>query len=376
MRINYPRNTDRGTSSVWARVAVPLILAASFASSQAAGQQLDITGIVRAANSQLPLENAHVFVASSTIGTATDANGNFRLEDVPPGPHRLFVSMLGYESAQRDTLLRGSGTHTFSFDLIPAVFGLEEIVVSAREARRWQRRLLKFTRLFLGETPNSALAEIKNPEVLSFTSSWGRFSATASRPLVINNLALGYRIEYYLKEFFYYGNVIKYDGEPLFTELEPQDAEQSALWEANRIKAFNGSLRHYLLSLMDGVSEAEGFATYRRTSLDRQSPSFTADTEILLRSGPSPDEMELAFHGFLEVVYARELEDAAFHRWQRRTGRIQEQRSFLELNTGPTLVDRSGEVIDPYGVTVYGYYAFERIADEVPKDYRPPAWTQ
>ena len=357
------------------RAALPLLLVATVA-VQAAGQPLDVTGVVRAADSRLPLENAHVFIASSTIGTATDASGNFRLEDVPPGPHRLFVSMLGYEAAQTDTLLRGSGTLAFSFDLNPVVIELEEIVVNAREARRWQRRLLKFTRLFLGETPNSALAEITNPEVLTFTSSWGRFSASASRPLVIENRALGYRIEYYLKEFFYYGNVIKYDGEPLFTELEPQSAEQAALWEANRIRAFNGSLRHFLLSLMEGVSEAEGFATYRRYSLERQSPAVAAETAALLRSGPTPDEMELVFHGFLEVVYTRELEDAAFHRWQRRTGRVQEQRSFLELTTGPTLVDRSGEVIDPYGVTVYGYYAFERIADEVPKDYRPPAWTR
>jgi hypothetical protein len=27
--------------------------------------------------------------------------------------------------------------------------------------------------------------------------------------------------------------------------------------------------------------------------------------------------------------------------------------------------------LDPYGVTVYGYFAFERIADDVPKEYRP-----
>ncbi len=372
MRINSPRNTGRGTSSGSARVAISLILAASVA-VQAAGQPLDITGTVRAADSHLPLENAHVFIASSTIGTATGADGVFRLEHVPPGPHRLFVSMLGYEATHIDTLLRASGTHAISFDLSPAVIELEEIVVNAQEARRWQRRLLKFTRLFLGETPNSALAAIKNPEVLSFTSSWGRFAATASRPLVIENLALGYRIEYYLKEFFYYGDVIKYDGEPLFAELEPEDAEQAALWRANRIKAFNGSFRHFLLSLMDGESEADGFATYRRYSLERQSPAVRANTAELLRAGPTADEMELAFHGFLEVVYSRELEDAAFHRWQRRSGRIQEQRSFLELTTGPTLVDRSGEVIDPYGVTVYGYYAFERIADEVPKEYRPPA---
>jgi hypothetical protein len=47
------------------------------------------------------------------------------------------------------------------------------------------------------------------------------------------------------------------------------------------------------------------------------------------------------------------------------------QRSWIKLTNGPTVVDQNGEVIDPYGVTVYGYFAFERIADDVPKEYRP-----
>ena len=43
--------------------------------------------------------------------------------------------------------------------------------------------------------------------------------------------------------------------------------------------------------------------------------------------------------------------------------------------TGGTVYDPAnginGEVRDPYGLTVYGYFAFERVADDVPKEYRP-----
>ncbi len=373
MRTIFPGNIARGTRNACILAAWAGLLG-MFAAESARCQPLHLAGTVHAADTGRPLEGAHVFIASSKIGTATDAAGSFRLESVPPGPHRLVVSMLGYTAAQRDTLLRAPGTYAFTVVLEPAIIALEEVVVNAREARRWQRRLLKFIRLFFGETPNSAHTIITNPEVLSFSRSWGQFSATASGPLLIENRALGYRVEYFLKEFFYYGNVIKYDGEPLFAELEPKDEQQAALWETNRERAFHGSLRHYLLSLMAGQSEAEGFETLRRYRLDRQSQGVGIDTAQLLRSGPSPDEKELVFQGFLEVIYTREREDAAFQRWQRRARRGLEQHSFLELTTGPTLVDASGEVIDPYGVTVYGYYAFERIADEVPKEYRPPDW--
>ena len=40
------------------------------------------------------------------LGTVTDSSGDFLLSDVPPGWHHLVVSMLGYEQAARDTLIR------------------------------------------------------------------------------------------------------------------------------------------------------------------------------------------------------------------------------------------------------------------------------
>ena len=359
------------------RLYIIILLTGVPAISLAQPNTIDITGAVTAANTGLPLQGAHVFIADSQIGTATDTTGHFTLHHVPAGAHRLYVSMVGYAPAWKDTLLRNSQSYTFDFRLESTTIALSEVVVTAQQARRWQRQLIKFARLFLGETPNSDLTTIVNPEVLSFTGKWGRLNATASAPLIIENKALGYRIQYFLKEFFHYGNTLKYDGEPLYTPLEPADEDEAARWEANRQKAFYGSLRHYLLALLRQRTEEDGFVTYRRRSLDPASDQhFGVDPTQLLRNGPTPLEKELTFYGFLEVIYTREKEDPAFYRWLRRHqyARPDDQRSFLELNSGPTLIDQSGEVIDPYGVTVYGYYAYERIADEVPKEYRPPGW--
>jgi len=310
------------------------------------------------------------------IGTTTDADGRFSLTTVPAGAHRLYATMVGYAPYERDSLFHAGGPYTFEIQLERTTVMLEEITISAREARKWQRRLLKFERLFLGETPNSDSTTITNPEILSFTSRLGRLSASASAPLIIENRSLGYRLEYHLKEFTYAGNTIKYDGEPFFTELDPADSAQAKAWEAKRLEAFFGSERHFFLALLDNRTSEEGFVIYRRTRLERDAGIFRVDPEKLLREGPTPLEKELTFLGFLEIIYTREKEGRDFQRWQRSGDwrRPGDQRSFIELNDGPTLVDQAGEVIDPYGITVYGYFAFERMADRMPKEYRPPTW--
>ena len=337
-----------------------------------------VTGSVLDADTGRPLEGAHVFIASSLIGTATNALGDFSLPNVPEGAHRIYVSMVGYAPASRDSLFRVAQPYDIAVHLERKVIEMEEVVVNARQARRWQRQLIKFRRLFVGQTPNSAQTTITNPEVLSFTSKWGNLTATASSPLILENRALGYRVQYFLKEFFHYGQTIKYDGEPLFTALEPSDQEEADRWEVNRRKAFLGSLRHYLLALLAERSEQEGFLSYRQRSLQSRASEarFGVDPTQLMRDGPTPLERELTFRGFLEIVYTQEEEDEAFFLWQRQSSgrRPGDQRSYMELNDGPTLVDQSGEVIDPYGVTVYGYFAFERIADQAPKEYRPAEW--
>ena len=355
---------------------VSLVLAAGASEARAQQDWARITGQVLDFDTRRPLQHVHVFVASSMMGTTTDANGRFALNRVPAGAHRLVVSMVGYELYEQDSLFHAAETYELDIFLAPGVVELAPVTVSAREARRWQRRLIKFTRLLVGETDNSELVTLTNPEVLTFEQRRGKFTASATAPLLFENRALGYRLQYHLKELEHSGVILKWDGDPLFSELDPADAQEDSLWQARRREAFYGSQRHYLLALWGQRTEQEGFATYRRYNLDWDANAFNIDTTELLREGPTPLERELTFRGYLEVIYTGELERADYMRWQyrSRTRRPGDQRSFMRLNDGPTLIDRAGEVIDPYGVTVSGYFAFERIGDMIPKEYRPPGW--
>ena len=343
-----------------------------------AGAQLTVTGTVRDAASGRPLDGVHVFIAASMMGTTTAADGSFQLHRVPEGAHRLIVTRLGYAAAERELLVRPTTTDpAFEIALAPAVLLFDEITVTAVQDRRWAKRLRRFERLFLGESEQAEQCRILNPEVLSFDGKWwGKLVAQAAEPLVVENRALGYRLTYFLREFEYRGTTLRYDGEPLFEELEPTSTEEAARWAANREVAFYGSFRHFLLALLDGATREHGFRTYvrRPTGLGQASTqSYPLKAASLLRDGPSADEKVLRFRGLVEIEYLDEAESDAFHRWQGRLNASQRghQRSFIRLTDGPTLVDRTGEIIDPYGVTTYGYFAFERIAEMLPKEYRP-----
>ena len=346
-----------------------------------------LTGTVTDSTTGAPLEGAHVFIAVSMSGAVTDADGRYRLDGVPVGAHRLYVSRLGYEPEPRDVLLRRGGMHVFDFELQPSAIELGEVIVEAKRNRRWKRQLEEFTRLFLGETPNAQETKIMNPEVLDFEGRAGHLKAHASEPLLIENHALGYRIQYFLKDFASTPTRVQYDGEPLFEEMTPSGPEEAARWTAKRDSAFYGSFRHFILAALAGQLEEQGFKLYGRPAPDGTTGGgpegagltatripeqrFPTEAENLYVDGEVPTEKVLDFDGFAEFVYLGETETEAFLEWQGRPGRPKYQSSFLWLERGPTVVDYKGDLHDPYGVTTAGFLAFERVADELPKEYRP-----
>ena len=339
-----------------------------------------IAGVVHDAETGQPIAGAHAFIGSTMIGTVTDADGTFELNFIPAGTHDLWLSMVGYtpiseEFAINDSTIAQSPT----FDLVmePAVVLVGELTVTAKRDRRWKRRLRTFKKMFLGETPFANETVITNPEMLDFDSNWlGVFQAKAGEPLHITNNALGYNVKYVLKEFKREGSTIRYDGDPLFEELTPETNEQQEQWIQNRELAFHGSFHHFLLALLDGRTQEEGFEIMQIPTVEdipSNNRRFGIDPRTLIVSGSSPEENLLSFHGVLEISYLNEKEGHHYLRWKGDSPhkRPSYQTSWIRLTNGPTAIDANGEVIDPYGVTVYGYFAYERIADELPKEYRP-----
>ena len=326
-----------------------------------------------------PIENVGVFIASSTMGTVTGEDGVYMITGVPLGTLRLYASSVGYEPAFVDMFIRDAQVIEHDFVLKEKIYELGPITVNA-DNRRWQRQLERFTRIFIGESPNAGQTTILNPEVLDFSGRGGEFRAQASEPLIIENQALGYRITYYLNEFVTQPNRWRWDGEPLYEPLSPDSPEQIARWNAKRDSIFYGSFRHFLLSLVNDQLDEQGFKIYASSERSRFSsgsimPSGTRmelRASDILKPGEAADERILDFEGIVEVVFTRETESRDYLRHEGLRRRPRYQTSPIRLERGPAIIDMKGDTLDPYGVTFYGgYFAYERIADDVPKEYRP-----
>lgn len=360
------------------------------AQSQARGTTT-LVGVVTDAETGDPLPGANVIIAGSTRGAAADENGRYEIRNVPLGAQRLYVSVIGYEAGERNLNLREPGIEVIDFALPPAPIEIGEIVVEAERDEQWLRRFERFKEQFIGETPNAEQVEILNPEVLSFSGRVSNLTAYAAEPLEIENRALGYRLTYFLKEFQTTRSRTRWDGEPLFEELDGSMQEQ-AEWDRRRREAYLGSFHHLMLALLAEQPENQQFRLYLRPMSSTPavsdgpfgpSPQLSGqrfplnDLSEILGPGATDDERTLDFDGAVEVVYTGATESDAYRAWQQRNQGGSRQRgerfqtSQIWLERGPATIDYKGDIVDPYGVTRSGYFAFKRVADQLPKEYRP-----
>ena len=348
--------------------------------AHADAQQLmpaSIEGRVIDAQTGEPLRDAHVFLSGTKIGTITNPAGRFSISRIPPGSHRLVVSIIGYERDPEDILLRVGEHKTIYKELNPVVYEMDEIFAGDLD-RRWRRHLNRFERLFLGETEMAESTEIVNPEVLRFRSRWwGRFTAEAMAPLLIENHALGYRITYHLDDFHHSGLRTRWTGDKHFEEMAPADSTQAVKWEENRQKTYEGSLRHFLLSLQKQEVAEEGYIVYhmrRDMHGNFHRNTFRVNPRQLIQDAEDDHFYIVSFPGRLEIVYTEQEEEPRYVRWSGDYGRARArvQTSYLQLNDRYVTVDPNGIIVEKYGATRFGYYSFKRVADKTPRDYRPP----
>ena len=368
---------------MWTRAIVWALAVLCGAGPGAAGEPSTtlLEGRVLNAETDAPLPRTHVFVAESMAGTVTDSTGRFRLEGVRPGPKRLQISRVGYEKRSLSLRLRPGRSTVVTVRLDTKVLDSPPVTVSAERDEEWYEHLDRFKRLFIGNSARADQCTLVNPEVLRFDDKWwGRFEAWAEKPVIIENRALGYRITYVLKEFEASGSVVRWDGEPLFDPLSPRDSAQAARWRQNRRMAYRGSLRHFLRALMDDRLDEEQFALYRLPRASAFRHAGRADRRPTSRDRivePGPDSTYLlSARNRLEVVYHGEPERAAYLEWanQRRRTPRDHQTSQIELNERPLHLDPSGDIVEPYGATLYQYFAFTtRMAGRLPREYEPPS---
>ncbi len=99
--------------------------------------------IIDSANNE-ELIGANIMIIGTTIGAASDLDGNFRINNIPPGKYTLTASMIGYSKLTVTDLQINPGENKkLDLSLISEAFETEEVVVTAEALKNTETSVLK-----------------------------------------------------------------------------------------------------------------------------------------------------------------------------------------------------------------------------------------
>ncbi|MFZ1807608.1 MAG: TonB-dependent receptor plug domain-containing protein, partial [Cyclobacteriaceae bacterium] len=256
---------------------------------------------------------------------------------------------------------------------------MEEVQISEKRDKDWEKKLKSFEKFFLGENNNSENCKIQNPWVINFSqnSSKSTMEASAAEPIEIFNYGLGYKIYFYMTNFS--ANPEKYQivGQFRFEEAEPLEVKQANNWKKNRIDTYHGSERHLFKALIDGRAEVEGFRLYVEkpgNPLTIRSNVFSNelnksviefDTKDIVKKGKNPGQYTITLPPRLEVHYTNEYATKKYYK------DVPFQVSWIEVDKGQLTLTKDGVVLNSIDLVTSGAISASRVADLLPVNYSP-----
>lgn len=375
-----------------------------------------------------PVPGSSVFISNTSKGTVSNSAGTFELQDVPAGKHELVISCIGYE------------TNVFSFndgqlplqlkiELSIKIKELENVTVEPSVEEGWDKWGRFFMDNFLGNTANAAQCRIKNEKAIRFRyyKKSKRLIAYCDEPVLLENKALGYLVNYQLEEFEmnFDEKMIFYMGYSLFEPISTGGKGRQQKWEKKREEAYAGSILHFMRSVYSNQLLEEGFEVRRLTrtfneekqrvkNLYRTSgvvkpatpngtiivevktepvlfpPDSASYYESVMRQGDylekygqhllmadslvidsSGTVRVLHFDQYLYITYTKEKEEEGYVKLQFPERKASWQRSSVTL-LGDQLIsfEKNGNYFDPRHFFTSGYWGWnEKMANSLPLEY-------
>ena len=131
---------------------------ASLAATPLAAQTGIVSGRVTDAASGAPVTNAQVMVVGTTIGSAVDNDGRFRITGVPAGNRQLRARSIGYQPATASFTVGSGATATVNLTMTQSATALDAVVVTGAVGDTRRRAI------------GNAVASVNVDEVLSRSS--------------------------------------------------------------------------------------------------------------------------------------------------------------------------------------------------------------
>jgi len=254
---------------------------------------------------------ASIYINGTFVGTLSDLNGNFELDISKNASRPITISSIGYNSV---TLTDFSTDKPLLVYMTPKVYEVKEVVISSKSlVKRRKANLNLFKNVFLGTTSNARSCEIINENDVTFNydSDQDTLKVFSSKPILINNRSLGYKITYYLDRFEYYkkDRDIFFSGSLIFNEDLAIEEAHKEVYERRRKIAYLGSRMHFFRALWADDLISEGFSVKNSANKYLNYKDFVEDSR---RDSLNNHKKFLKYNGTLRVIYNTRLSNIIF----------------------------------------------------------------
>lgn len=341
-------------------------------------EYFSVKGVIADSLTKRPIQGAWIFVNNTSLDTVSGRGGSYRLGRIPKGTHEIVITASGYMPRR----VHMSGTLADTIKLLPIRPKSLQEMTARTAGKKWQLFYQRFKEHFIGTSVWADEVKILNPWVIYFedTDKLKQWRAFADDLILIENMALGYRIRCYLEQLAVEKQVAVFDGCLFFEPMQTLDARTAERWRKNRLAAYRGSLMHFLRRLATAENDSL-FKVFRLRGTeyfyhtlnhpDRQINAF-AD---IRKAAEVPYEFIFHFNrDHMQVNYYGAGEDMAYRRFVNRMTKIQRlperfRASWLASRRESAVFNRLGYFNDPFAVEVYGYWEFQRLAERLPITY-------
>ena len=213
-----------------------------------------ITATVYDSDTKEPIIGASVYYDGTTIGTATNANGQFKIDYKVYLNAPIVISFIGYTTVlhNKDDLQQMDKVF-----LKPSATKMPELVFKADTWSR-EKKLRIFKAEFLGRSKGASLCRIVNEKDIQLVYNPVNkiLRAYCDEPIIIRNKYLGYDITYNMVDFFveftYTPDLIRitkevyYAGTSFFSEIGKPTKKK---YVEARLNEFEGSKLEFFRTL-------------------------------------------------------------------------------------------------------------------------------
>lgn len=306
----------------------------------------------------LPLPGANIYFDGTTIATIADENGNFTLFYGSKLNSVLAVSFIGY---QTQFIKSFESDKDIIIVLKEASNTLKEVVIKKDRFTRKQKLQL-FREQFLGMTAIAKKAVIENEDDLYFeyNEELNTFKAYSDKPLLINNVSLGYKITYELVHFEVDFQTTSIKSADVFrsyysglTRFEEVNSNEKIIKQ--RKKCYEGSQLHFFRNLVNNIWNKDNFLFFKGSYQDNPNDYFTItdlgeSKKVTVRKQPK----DLAPKNFV----------AEFNLLFKKS-----QQSKIIFETDTFYVDKFGNNSNIENIIFSGYIAQQKVGEMLPMNY-------